>query len=560
MMSFIHILLNRKPKIERPNMNPSPAINVTASRAEEPTRKVQRYTITVAAIGLVVALFAVLHLPQDRTGLILFMFIAVAVEFTSIELFQNSRSQVSMSSVIAVAAIVALGPFAGVLTYLASGITTAVTTSLRDPQKRKLDSTLLRRTAFNCGMWSIAAAAAGLMYVIAGGTWGTVTPITVIPGLILATIVEWLVNAAILVGVISKQTLQKPAVIWKRDLGWQAPVSIASGVVGGGFLALTYGMYGIVGPAIVLLPIMATGYAFRLYKNNMKEYVDSLEQVNRELVDAMMALETANLDLTDANSAIRRLNAELFQSLARVFDMRDPYVGGHAAQVAVYAVEIATQMGLAPERIEHVRQSAYLHDIGKLAIPEAILHKTGAVTEIEYEFIKKHTDIGADLLESTEGLKHLAPFVRHHHERWDGDGYPVGLTGGEIPLESRILGVCDAVETMASDRPYHRAMSIDAILAEVRRCAGTQFDPEVAATFIELVRARPGFIINSARSVAQQYAASILTDESLAQNMFAWVLQNGGPKELVEANGSNAADPRNIIFPRNRPSADPRLA
>jgi HD-GYP domain-containing protein (c-di-GMP phosphodiesterase class II) len=184
-------------------------------------------------------------------------------------------------------------------------------------------------------------------------------------------------------------------------------------------------------------------------------------------------------------------------------------------------------MGLPPQRIELIRQAAYLHDIGKLSIPEAILHKPGKLTEIEYEFVKKHTDIGADLLASVEGLRHLAPYVRHHHERWDGRGYPMGLAAEEIPLEARILNVCDSVETMASDRPYHRGMSKKAIVEEVRRCSGTQFDPVVAETLVTLIQQKSTeqFIVNSARSVTQQYAASILANQSLTENMFAWVLE-----------------------------------
>jgi putative nucleotidyltransferase with HDIG domain len=258
----------------------------------------------------------------------------------------------------------------------------------------------------------------------------------------------------------------------------------------------------------------------------MQVYVDGLENLNKDLKDAMSALERSNVDLGNANHANNRLNAELFQSLAKVFDMRDPYVGGHAAQVAIYAVGIAQKLGLPQERIELVRQAAFLHDIGKLAIPETILHKPGKLTPIEYEFVKKHTDIGADLLASTEGLKHLAPFVRHHHERWDGNGYPMGLKRHNIPIEARILNVCDSVETMASDRPYHRGKSIEEIVQEVLHCAGTQFDPEVANVFVELVQQQgPAFIVNSARSVTEQYSASLLTNNSPTKNMFAWVLE-----------------------------------
>jgi putative nucleotidyltransferase with HDIG domain len=290
---------------------------------------------------------------------------------------------------------------------------------------------------------------------------------------------------------------------------------------------------GIFRDAILLeLPLACMGYAaFVLFQHSPIEVlyvmgpivliyqVFTLPKVQDE---AMRALKRINQDLTDANHSIQRLNEDLFQALAKVFDMRDPYVGGHAAQVAVYAVAIASEMGLPTERIETIRQSAFLHDIGKLAIPEAILHKPRRLTEAEYDFVKKHCDIGADLLASTEGLQRLAEFIRCHHERWDGQGYPTGIAGEAIPLESRILNLCDSVESMASDRPYHRAMSTADIMEEVRRCAGSQFDPAVAEAFYAVIqRSGPDFVVNSARSVTQQYMAGILADQALFQTMLS---------------------------------------
>lgn len=494
-------------------------------RTTDRSRWVFIYTSTIAAIGLMISLYALFHLSVDRIGLALFILMAITAELASVQLFQTSRSWVSMSSIVAVASIVALGPLAGVLTYLASGLTTGIRTTLQG-YKSAGRASLIQRTAFNAGMWVIAAATAGIVYTLVGGKTSPPPNLSLIPALVLTVTVEWLVNAGILVGVISIQTNQRPIVIWKRDISWQAPVSIIGGILGGGFLALAYGMYGIFGLIVMLFPILSTSYAFSIYKKNMQVYVDGLENLNKDLKDAMSALERSNVDLVEANHAINRLNAELFRSLAKVFDMRDPYVGGHAAQVAIYAVGIAQELALPQERIELVRQAAFLHDIGKLAIPEVILHKPGKLSPIEYEFVKRHTDIGADLLASTEGLKHLAPFVRYHHERWDGAGYPSGLKGDKIPLEARILNVCDSVETMASDRPYHRGKSIEEIVTEVLRCAGTQFDPEVANVFVKLIqRHGPAFVINSARSVTEQYTATLLTNESLAQNMFAWVLE-----------------------------------
>lgn len=240
--------------------------------------------------------------------------------------------------------------------------------------------------------------------------------------------------------------------------------------------------------------------------------------------DAITRMEEVNHELVGANEEIQRLNDELFLTLAKIFDARDPYVGSHAAQVATYAVAIAQEMQLPPEQIEIVRQSAYLHDIGKIAIPEAILHKPEKLTDAEYQFIKKHSEIGADFISTSHGLRHLAPFIRHHHERWDGLGYPDGLAGNAIPLEARILNVCDSIEAMASDRPYHKAMSTEQIVAEVINCVGTQFDPEVAKAFIRIAeREGQSLVVNSARSVIKHNIHDILELEGLKLKRFAQI-------------------------------------
>lgn len=226
--------------------------------------------------------------------------------------------------------------------------------------------------------------------------------------------------------------------------------------------------------------------------------------------EAIQSLEQFNAELTTANQAIKQVNDELFLTLAKIFDARDPYVGGHAAQVASYAVAIGQELGLSAEQLEMLRQGGYLHDIGKIAIPEAILHKPAKLTDEEFELLKEHTNMGADFIATSQGLRHLAPFIRHHHERWDGGGYPDGLAATDIPLEARILNVCDSVEAMASDRPYHRALSTDQIIAEVQRCSGTQFDPVVAKAFITVAeREATQFIVNSARKVTREHTGNV---------------------------------------------------
>lgn len=302
---------------------------------------------------------------------------------------------------------------------------------------------------------------------------------------------------AVALYVFANQVLLGIALYLARNISfWQAGLLRTSLLIEAplafiGFIAVELLDQGALTSLFVFAPIVLIYQAFMLPKLQ-QEAIQSLENFNREL--------------TVANQAIQQVNDELFYTLAKVFDARDPFVGGHAAQVATYAVAIGQELGLPTARIETLRQSALLHDIGKIAIPEAILHKPSKLTAAEYEFLKKHTDIGADFIATSHGLRHLASFIRHHHERWDGRGYPAGLAGEAIPLEARILNVCDSVEAMASDRPYSRAKSVDEIIKEVINCAGLQFDPIIAKAFVRIAeREGAQLIINSARAVAAQY-------------------------------------------------------
>jgi len=195
--------------------------------------------------------------------------------------------------------------------------------------------------------------------------------------------------------------------------------------------------------------------------------------------------------------------------LAKIVDIRDPYVSSHTTRVAEYAVAVATELGLPLARLETIRQAALLHDIGKIGIPEDILHKPTRLTDEEYQMVQRHAVLGAELLETCQGLRQLVPAVKYHHEWWDGTGYPDQFKGEAIPLEARILAVCDAVEAMASDRPYSRARTLDQIIAELQRCAGTQFDPAIVDVFVKVARRRgDDFVVNSARDIEQRQAYS----------------------------------------------------
>ena len=171
-------------------------------------------------------------------------------------------------------------------------------------------------------------------------------------------------------------------------------------------------------------------------------------------------------------------------SLAKAVDARDTYTGSHSERVSELAARVAVRVGLDPEHVELTRLAGSLHDLGKLAIPEEILRKPGALTDSERLVLERHPQIGFRMLDSL-GVEPVADLVLHHHERWDGAGYPDGMRGEQIPLGARIIFVTDAYDAMTSDRIYRPKRSSDAALAELKRCAGTQFDPGIVAAFAE---------------------------------------------------------------------------
>jgi HD-GYP domain-containing protein (c-di-GMP phosphodiesterase class II) len=176
---------------------------------------------------------------------------------------------------------------------------------------------------------------------------------------------------------------------------------------------------------------------------------------------------------------------EILLALSRAIESRDPYAAGHAARVTELADAIAMQLGWDEARRHVLGLGGALHDVGKLAVPEAVLCKPGPLSEAESATMRRHPRAGAALVWRVDALRAAVPGVLFHHERWDGAGYPAGRAGTGIPAEARVLAVADAFDAMTSDRAYRAAVPADHALEEIERCAGSQFDPEVAVAFLD---------------------------------------------------------------------------
>jgi two-component system, cell cycle response regulator len=181
--------------------------------------------------------------------------------------------------------------------------------------------------------------------------------------------------------------------------------------------------------------------------------------------------------------ALEEVHAATTAALAAALEARDGYTAEHARSVVTLAVAVGEELGLDPRMLRDVRLGATFHDIGKIAVPDAILHKPGRLTAEEFEIVKRHPATGERILAPVPFLAGVRRIVRHDHERWDGTGYPDGLRGEEIPVGARIVFVVDAFDAMTSDRPYRAALTRDEARARLRATAGTQFDPEVVAAF-----------------------------------------------------------------------------
>ena len=224
-----------------------------------------------------------------------------------------------------------------------------------------------------------------------------------------------------------------------------------------------------------------------------------------EVLGGLFALDKADgeFDSVDSKllnsianeSAIYLENARLFEdvhglmmgllhSLTSAVDAKDAYTCGHSERVALVSRHLASQLGLSDRDVEQVYMAGVLHDVGKIGVPEAVLQKTGRLTPEEFEQIKRHPAIGAKILQDVKQIREIIPGVLHHHERYDGKGYPAGLSGNSIPLMGRIICLADCFDAMTSSRTYRKALPLEVALCEIRRCSGTQFDPALAEVFL----------------------------------------------------------------------------
>jgi putative nucleotidyltransferase with HDIG domain len=222
-----------------------------------------------------------------------------------------------------------------------------------------------------------------------------------------------------------------------------------------------------------LIPLLAAHLSHSMY-SRQKQLIDELSETNEQL--------------EDANAHLRRINLSFAAAMVRALDSRDAYTAGHSAAVAIYSRDIARELGMDARSVELIHLAGLVHDIGKIGLRAEVLQKTSALDDVEWAEMRRHSEIGARILEEVKDYADVADIVRSHHERVDGAGYPDGLAGEEIPILSRIIAVADSYNAMTSTRPYRKAMEPEVAVNQLLLGRGSQFEPALVDAFVAILQ------------------------------------------------------------------------
>ncbi len=414
-------------------------------------------------ISLIILLSAVtigLLIVANRGGtidwLMLLFWSALAAITESLVLRLPSGMGLSVSHAIVLAALIVQGPLVGSIVtgagYLFRIIKIPGTNNVSH-----LLNTSPYKTLFNAAQGILAIWLAGLTYFLLGGIPGQFNILLTL----LVTVLYAFLNSLIMSVFFSLLKKQSFFYIWVSNMRGILLNVILVGSLGI-IIFLAYNSYGIGAVLLFLGPLLLARFSFKQYTDLRGTYLDTIKAFNK---------------LTEA---------------------KDTYTGEHASRVETYAVELARHINLPENKIENIRMAALLHDIGKIGISDLVLKKTTALTDAEYEQIKQHPTIGADIIQNVHFLKDVSSIIRHHHERYDGKGYPDHLAGEQISTESAILALADVYDAITSNRSYRTPLSLDEAIQELSKNAGTQFNPKLTEKFTELLRKKKGIFDQNA--------------------------------------------------------------
>lgn len=408
-------------------------------------------TVVAAAFAVVLTTGTRASEFQEQLAVLMAVMACVAMQFP---LLVTPKIKVNTSSAVYFTAALTLAPGTAVVVACVSQLAGGLILVRRRnpltgrPRRRLID------TIFNASQWMIATAASGVVFHGLAGSGDSGSTLLWFSALVPAALVMYLANTILVAMAAAIQTKQSVVVTWiagrRVDAVTEAGLYTISAVASVAVPSHPWVLLGLVVPTILL-----------------HSSLQRTLQLQRQTVAAL-------------------------EQMADLVDVRDGYTGQHSARVADYAQQIARALRMSSDQTATIRLAARVHDVGKIAIPDRILHKPGKLDPAEWELMKSHVAAGCRVLERFDDYAGGVELVRCHHERIDGSGYPRGLVGKQIPLGAQVVGIADAIDAMTSDRPYRQAMPLPAVRHELLGLAGRQFGAEVVRAALQVLDLAPG--------------------------------------------------------------------
>jgi diguanylate cyclase (GGDEF)-like protein/putative nucleotidyltransferase with HDIG domain len=424
--------------------------------------------VLVSLGGLLAGLLGfVLGPSDDIVGLLAVLALVAGGQALALEL--DGGGSISVSAVGALAGAALFGPKAAL--PLAVAITAVAWSSQRTP---------LHHFFFNLGALSFASLAAASVFTIEVHVGDRLDMLVMAAAGLVAGSAYFVVNTGLLSGAMALEGHDSWRRLWTERFSWLLPHYVAFGAVGGA-IALSYKAIGLYGLAVFVLPLL-------LMRKTMAAYLGHTERSTKKLREAAETIRSQNVSLEQANRLLKERSTAAMESLSATVDARDAYTAGHSRRVQQLALAIGRELGLSQAELDLLGHAALFHDIGKLAIPDSVLLKPASLSSDEWALMQRHAEEGARIIDRLGFLGDAVPAIRHHHERFDGLGYPDRLAGEDIPLGARIIHVADALDSMLTTRIYKAARPAGDALEELRSGSGSQFCPRCVGALERLLQ------------------------------------------------------------------------
>ncbi|MFV9566971.1 HD-GYP domain-containing protein [Thermoanaerobacter mathranii] len=406
-------------------------------------KRVKIYISIIITVGLFFIVYSMLNVPTNRIiDIILFGFFAALAE--SMPIYITKDVTVSVAFAVDLMALLILGPYEGALI---AGIGTAFQISkYADGRVRHIFNFPYYKTLFNMSQIALSVGVGGLIYEYAGGIPRNYIYPHHLLSAILAAIVYYLLNTSVVAILLSFLTDKSLTYIFSKEIKWMVPNFLFLAFLGI-IMSEAFVRIGYVSLILLFIPLFMIRYMFKLYMDSKQSYYDTINV------------------------------------LVKALDAKDKYTAGHSKNVEKIAALLCREFGFSESHTEMVKIAALLHDIGKIGVKEEVLNKPGKLSDEELSIIREHPQKGYEILKEVPALKEVSLWVKYHHEWYNGNGYPDGIKGEEIPLEAQILSLADVFDALVSDRPYRKAFSQEGAYEIIVGNEGTQFSPKIIKAF-----------------------------------------------------------------------------